>query len=122
MIKWKKFDQDFLDKIKVVLSVPRPAKWEEVTDEQRAVFEDPKIQRFLVFCYQTKCWMCKTRFDQPLYCAKGWNAKFLFHMKSTHGLEPEHVLLMGETITMREGPPLDVDAVAKELNVGGVVE
>lgn len=38
--------------------------------------------------YSNKCYMCKTKFEDVLY-KHGWNAEYLFHLKSTHALDPE---------------------------------
>lgn len=78
--------------IRVLKTVPRGTTWEALTQEQRDAFNDRDIRIFFGSQMSMKCWYCKKRFDKPL-CSKkhGWNSEFLFHLKSTHGIDMEFI-------------------------------
>ena len=83
--------------IKVLKTVPRKKgmKWDDLTQEQKNAFNDKEIKILFGSLLSMKCWYCKKKFDKPL-CSEdyGWNTDFLFHLKSTHGVDMEVVPMM----------------------------
>lgn len=63
--------------------------WKQIKEE---------YPNFKYFAMRTKCWMCKEKFDKPIYYASGgprtfskgkWNIPWLIHINQTHGIPPD---------------------------------
>ena len=92
--------KDFKNKLNILKITSGKARWEDLTDEQRQAFRDSRIQRMFLIFSTHKCFYCKMKFDKSFIENCKLNYEFLAHIKQTHGLDPEIILVIIRKIVL----------------------